>query len=55
VVNTERSAPAKGAKAVSTQPDNGWWQWAMIAAIFALSTTAVWLPVIVEARGRLIL
>jgi hypothetical protein len=27
----------------------------MIAAIFALSTAAVWLPVIVEARGHLIL
>jgi hypothetical protein len=55
VVNTEQSTPAKGAKAVSTQPDNDWWQWAMIAAIFALSTAAVWLPVIVEARGHLIL
>ena len=31
---------------VAASPDNDWWTWVIIGAIFAVSTLAVWAPVI---------
>ena len=38
------------AVAVAAPAENDWWSWAMIATIFTVSTAAVWLPVIMDAR-----
>jgi len=50
VANVRRADTRRKAKAVAVAaPDNDWWSWATIATIFAVSTAAVWLPVILGA------
>ena len=46
VTNVRADTPTNDKPVEVAVPDNDWWSWAMMATIFAVSTAAVWLPVI---------
>jgi hypothetical protein len=49
VATVRRADTRKKRKAVAVvaAPDNDWWSWATIGTVSAVSTSAVWLPVII--------
>jgi hypothetical protein len=51
VANVPRVDARKNAKVATAgqSADSDWWSWALIATIFAISATSVWVPIIVGA------
>ena len=51
MANVRRAGSRRKGKtvAVAAPAENDWWSWVTIATIFAVSTAAVWLPVIIGA------
>ena len=50
--NARRAKPGTTQASASKAADNDWWSWVVIAVIFAITTAAVWLPVIVQVADR---